>query len=81
MSRAVCLIIRAGGRIVGEGILTQDRACTIHEHCRSDVLDGMKFSFDESERQPVLASNAPRGHHEMAADARVKVAERPWSSA
>ena len=36
-------MIRAGGRIVGEGILTQDRACTIHEHCRSHVLDRMKF--------------------------------------
>ena len=43
MSRAVCVMIRAGGRIVGEGIVTQDRACTIHEHCRSHVLDRMKF--------------------------------------
>ena len=43
MSRAVCVVIRAGGRIVCESIVTPDGACTLHEHCRSHVLDRMKF--------------------------------------
>ena len=74
-------MIRAGGRIVGESIVTQDGACTLHEHCRSHMLDRAKFLLVDQNGQPVLASNAMRGHHEIAADARGKVAERPWSSA
>ena len=60
MSRAVCVMIRAGGRIVGEG--------------RSRVLDRAKFLLMSQSGQPVLASKAPRCHHEMAAGAREKVA-------
>ena len=57
MSRAVCVRIRACGRIVGEGILTQYGACTLHEHCRSHLLDRAKFLFAGHTGQPVLASN------------------------
>ena len=67
MSRAVCVMIRACGRIVGKGILTQYEACTLHEHCRSRVLDRANFCYSSCVKRP-------RGHHEMSAGARGKVA-------
>ena len=52
-----CHVRCAYGRIVGKGILTQDGACTLHEHYRSHVLDRAKFLFAGQSGQPVLASN------------------------
>ena len=51
--------------------LPKDGACTLHEHCRSHLLDRANFSI---ERPASSCVKRPRGHHEMAAGARGKVA-------